>query len=123
MNIKNRATAEFILGIFLLAAGLFMLLKSMYVSSFGFWTIGRISTGGILLVLLILAVIALVVKPNTLTRWSVVAIVALLIISVLLGTHISFRYMSVADIILIIVPLAIGAGLILRTVFRKDDGE
>ncbi len=116
---RKNTSFEYLFGFILLAVGLFMLFKSAYVSSFGFWRFGRISTGGILLVLLIVSVIAMVVKPCGVTKWTVVGIVALLVVSILLGTHISFRYMSVADVVLILVPMAVGAGLVIKAMIEE----
>ena len=63
---KDKKTFEYGFGIVLILVSLFMLFKNTYVSSFGFYSFGRVNTGAILIVLLILSVIATVVKPSEL---------------------------------------------------------
>lgn len=111
---------EYIFGIILILAGLFMLFKNTYVSTFHFYTLGGINTGGILVVLLILAVIFAVVRPCTVSKVLIGVIVAALVLSLLLGMHIGFRHMSLSDVLLILAPLAAGAGLVLRAIFAKE---
>lgn len=111
---------EYLFGIVLIFVGLFMLFKNTYVTTFGFYSIGRVNTGGVLIVLLILAVIYAVVRPSTLSRVLIGVLVAALVVSLLLGMHIGFRYMTLTDVLLILAPLAVGIGLVLRGVFAQD---
>lgn len=111
---------EYIFGIILILVGLFMLFKNTYVTTFGFYTFGRVNTGGILIVLLVLAVIYAVVRPSTLSRVLIGVVVAALVLSLLLGMHIGFRYMTLTDVLLILVPLAAGIGLVLRGILAQD---
>lgn len=111
---------EYIFGIILILVGLFMLFKNTYVTTFGFYTLGRVNTGGILIVLLILAVIFAVIRPSTLSKVLIGVIVAALVLSLLLGMHIGFRYMTLTDVLLILAPLAVGIGLVLRGIFARD---
>lgn len=111
---ENKKTFEFVFGAILFVVGLFMLFKSARVYSFGFWHWGPIDTGAICIVLLILAVIALVVRPNKVTKILTGFAFAFLALSIILGMKIGFVSMSVVDVVLIILPLAIGIGLILK---------
>ena len=116
---NNKKSLEYTFGIILVLVSLFMLFKNTYVSSFGFYSFGRVNTGAILIVLLILAVIAAVVKPNKITKSCIGIVLGLLVLSLILGIRMGFRGMTVIDIILILVPLAIGVGLILKNIFAK----
>lgn len=111
---------EYIFGIVLTLAGLFMLFKNAYVTSFGFFTFGRVNTGAILIVLLVLAVIFAIVRPSTWSKVLIGVLIAALVLSLILGMHIGFRYMSLSDVLLILAPLAAGIGLVLRGIFSKD---
>lgn len=111
---------EYIFGIILILVGLFMLFKNAYVTSFGFFSFGRVNTGAILIVLLVLAVILAVVRPSTWSKVLIGVLIAALVLSLILGMHIGFRYMSLSDVLLILAPLAAGIGLVLQGVFGKD---
>ena len=112
MNNKNNLR---IVGIGLLLVSLFMLFKSARVYSFGFYRFGNVSTSGIILVLMILAGIALVVKPGKITKICLGVTIAMLVLSLILGTNIAFIGITVLDIILMLVPLVLGVGLIIRS--------
>ena len=101
---NNKKSFEYTFGIILVLVSLFMLFKNTYVSSFGFYSFGRVNTGAILIVLLILAVIAAVVKPNKITKSCIGIVLGLLVLSLILGIRMGFRGMTVIDIILILVP-------------------
>ena len=111
---------EYTFGIILVLVGLFMLFKNTYVTSFGFYSFGRVNTGAILIVLLVLAVIFAVVRPCTASKVLIGVIVAALVLSLLLGMRIGFHFMSLSDVLLMLAPLAAGIGLVLRGVFAQD---
>lgn len=116
---QHKKGFEYTFGIILILVGLFLLFKNTYVTSFAFYSFGRVNTGAILIVLLVLAVIFAVVRPSTLSKVLIGVIVAGLVISLLLGMHIGFRYMTLSDVLLILAPLAAGIGLVLRGIFSK----
>lgn len=107
-------------GVILILVGLFMLFKNTYVSTFAFYTLGRVNTGAILIVLLVLAVIYAVVRPSTLSKVMIGVVLAGLVVSLLLGMRIGFHYMSLSDVLLILAPLAVGVGLVLRGLLFKE---
>lgn len=117
---KNKKGFDFIFGILLILVSLFMIFKNTYVSTIHFYTIGRVNTGAILIILFILAVIFAVAKPSALSKVLIGVILVALVISLILGMHIGFRHMSVLDVILMVVPLAIGIGLVLKNLFAKE---
>lgn len=116
---EHKKGFEYTFGIILILVGLFMLFKNTYVTTFAFYSFGRVNTGAILIVLLVLAVIFAVVRPSTLSKVLIGVIVAALVVSLLLGMHIGFRYMALSDVLLILAPLATGIGLVLRGLFSK----
>ena len=118
MEHKNGFT--YIFGVILILVSLFMLFKNTYVTSFGFYSFGRVNTGAILIVLLILAVIFAVVRPCKTAKVLIGVLLAALVVSLLLGMRIGFVRMSVLDVLLMVVPLAIGIGLVLRGLLTKE---
>lgn len=62
---------QFLLGIALTIIGVIIFLQNVVVSSFTlFYRMGRVNVGGILIVLIVVAFIAFIVKPNMLTGLS-----------------------------------------------------
>ena len=84
----------FLIGAILIVFGVVIFFKSVRLYSFGFYRIGPVSTGGIL--------------------------IALLVLSVILGTQLSFIG-SLLDLFLMLVPAAVGVGLVLRAAFLKKE--
>ena len=117
---EHKKGFTYIFGIILILVSLFMLFKNTYVTSFGFYSFGRVNTGAILIVLLILAVIFAVVKPSKFSKVLIGVILAGLVVSLLLGMRIGFMRMSVLDVLLMVVPLAVGVGLVLKGLLTKE---
>ena len=108
------------IGLALLGVGVFMFFKSTRVYSWGFYRLGgQVSTGGILIALLLLDVILLVATRHKATKILLPVLLGMLILSVILGTHLSFTG-SVLDLFLMLVPAAAGAGLLLRAFLKKE---
>lgn len=107
----------------MLLVSLFMIFKNTYVSSFGFYHFGRVRTGGILIILLILSTVFAIVKPSKLSKLLVLGVVAMMVLSLILGMHLRFRPMSILDAILILAPGIIGIGLILKEIFSIKDNK
>ncbi len=108
-----------LIGAALIGVGIFMFFKSTRVWSWGFYRLGPISTGGILIALLLLDVILLVATGHKLTKILLPVLAAMLVLSIILGTHLSFTG-SVLDLFLMLVPAAAGAGLLLRAFLKKE---
>lgn len=121
MEMGRKLGFDFAFGVVLVAVSLFMLFKNAYVSTIRFYTLGRVNTGAVLVVLLILAIIFAVVRPGAVSYTVIGAVVAGLVVSLLLGMHIGFRHMTLVDVLLIVGPMAVGVGLVLRALFRKED--
>lgn len=116
---KKRDTL-FLIGFILIAVGLFMFFKSTSVSSWGFYRMfGSVSTGGIIIALILLDIILYVATQSNITKIMLPILACMLVLSVLLGTRIHFSG-SVLDIFLMLVPAAIGTGLIIKALFTKE---
>ena len=103
----------FFIGLLLLCVGIFMFFKSVRLSSFGFWRIWGISTGAIIIVLMLLDVIIYVATSHKAAIYAMGILVAALVLSIILGTHLIFAG-SLIDLFLMLIPAAIGAGLLIR---------
>jgi hypothetical protein len=103
--------------------GLFMLFKMVRVSSFGFYSFGRVNTSAIVLVLLILSAISVIVSKNKFTMGCLILSLCLLVISLLLGTRLYFEYSTLVDVLLVFVPIVVGTGLIIKSKFEKKHVE
>ncbi len=111
-----------LIGTILIAFGLFMFFKSTSVYSWGFWRLGPISTGGILIALLLLDVILLVATSAKVCKILIPVLAGLLVLSIILGTQLHFHG-TVIDLLLMLVPAAVGAGLVLKGAFTKKEKE
>ncbi len=108
-----------LVGALLIGFGIFMFFKSTRVWSFGFYRLGgQVSTGGILLALILLDVILLAATRHKAAKIALPVLGVMLVLSVILGTHLSFTG-SVLDLFLMLVPAAVGAGLLLRAFLKK----
>lgn len=108
-----------LVGALLIGFGIFMFFKSTRVWSFGFYRLGgQVSTGGILIALILLDVILLAATRHKAAKIALPILGVMLVLSVILGTHLSFTG-SVLDLFLMLVPAAVGAGLLLRAFLKK----
>ena len=113
---EKKATYTLI-GLALVAVGVVMFFKSVRVYSWGFYRLGgQLSTGGIVIALLLLDIVLYVATESKLAKIRFPILVALLI----LGTHLTFVG-SLLDLLLMLVPPAVGAGLLLRAFLGKKD--
>ena len=119
MGTKRKLTC--LLGLILIAVGLFLLFSHTYVTSIRFYRFGKVSTGAILIVLLVVDVIIAIAKPSRISKILIGVILAAMVISLLLGMQIGFRSMTVLDVLLMLIPLAVGAGLVLKALLEKEE--
>ncbi len=118
--------AEFIIGVILLAAGLFMLSKKVVVTTgwgWGMWTIGSFSiNSGTVVIPLIISIIWYVVSPKSkFAKLFIWISVIFIILSIIMSVSLYFTSTSLFDYILIIGMCSIGLGLILRTLFKQKN--
>lgn len=109
-----------IFGTLLILVGLFMLFKAATVSHFGFYRFGNVSTGGILIVLFVIALVAAFVNPNKWTKLIVLITLILLALSIILALRISFYGISLVDVLLMVIPIALGIGFIIKGHYTED---
>lgn len=120
---KNEAL-YFFLGIIMLGAGLFMLSKRVMVdSSWYIWRLGSFDiTSGLVTVPLLIGIIwqfynSKSVVPKIIITLGVIFIIATIIMSI----RISFVTTSMFDYIIIMGLAAAGSGLLLKTLFKKNN--
>lgn len=106
-------------------AGSVMFLKNVVVSDWGllsslFRIGGGVNIGGIFIVLLVIAFIALLVKPNMGTGLCIAFFVCIII-----SLNVSLRYMSGLELTLILGTLCVGIAFVIKGLFgvRKLDRE
>ena len=111
-----------LIGAALIAFGIFMFFKSTRVFSWGFYRIGRVSTGGILIALAVFDLVFLVATQHKATKILLPILIAMIVLSIILGTELHY-YGSLLDMFLMLVPAAVGAGLVLRGMLMKPESE
>ena len=106
-------------GVILIVFGLIMFFKSVRIYSWGFYRLGgEVSTGGILIALILLDVIFLVATWHKAAKILLPILIGMLVLSMILGTRLAFTG-SLLDLFLMLVPTAVGVGLVLRAAFAK----
>lgn len=110
------------IGIILLAAGLFMLSKRVMVhSSWYIWRFGGFDlSSGTVTIPLIIGIIWYFFDSKSLIPKIIITIsVIFLILSIIMGIRINFVTTSLFDYILIFGMAAAGAGLLLKSMFKR----
>ena len=113
----------FLLGIVLLSAGLFMLSKRVMVhSSWYIWRFGGFDlSSGTVTIPLIIGIIWYFFDSKSLIPKIIITLsVIFLILSIIMGIRINFVTTSLFDYILIFGMAAAGAGLLLKSMFKKN---
>lgn len=110
---KNKMT--FLAGLICSIIGIVTFLMNVTISSWSFYRFGKINTGGILIVLLILAIIYLVAKRNKTGIILIASVLGLILLSLIMGIHMHINYMSAFNMILIVGLIAVGIGLIIKS--------
>lgn len=112
----------FFIGIILVGAGLFMLSKRVMIhSSWYSWRIGGFDlSSGTIIIPLIIGIIWYFAKPKSIVPKVIITLsIIFIVLSIIMSVSIHFVTTSMFDYILIIGMTAAGAGLLLRTVFKK----
>ena len=109
-----------LIGSLLIGVGLFMFFKTVRGSSWSFYSLGgRVSTGAILISLILVDVILLVATRHKATVIALPILIGLLVLSLILGTKLYFDATAL-DMFLMLGPAAVGAGLLLRAFLKKN---
>lgn len=118
LNTKGKL---YLIGVVLIGVGIFMFFHTVRATSWDFYHFGRVSTGGILIVLILLDVVLLAATRHKAAKIALPILIVMLVVSVILGTHLVFTG-SMLDLFLMLVPPAVGAGLVLRAAtLKKED--
>ena len=121
---------QFLLGIVLMIAGGVMFLKNVVVSDWGllsslFRIGGGVNVSGIFIILLVIAFIALLVKPNMGTGLVFTGLCIAFFVCIVISLNVSLRYMSGLELTLILGTLCVGIAFVIKGLFgvRKLDRE
>ena len=101
-----------IAGAILIVIGLVILFSMTGIYSFGFYSFGRVSTAGILIVLLVITGVFLFVRQDRLSLILFLVVIGLLVLSLILGTSIYFKHQTLLDLLLTLVPIIAGISLV-----------
>lgn len=115
---------QFFVGVLLLGAGLFLLSKRVMVTTSWYtWRLGGFDiSSGLVTVPLIIGIIWYFVKPDSIAPKIVITLgVIFIVATIIMSIRIYFVTTSMYEYILIIGMAAAGAGLLLKTLFKKRD--
>ena len=118
---KNELLQVF-LGIILLGLGLFLLSKRVMVSSSWYiWRIGSFDlSSGLVTVPLIIGIIWYFCNPKSIVPKIIITLgVIFIVVTIIMSIRIYFVTTSMYEYILIVGMAAAGAGLLLKTLFKK----
>ena len=73
-----------------------------------------VNVGGILIVLIVVAFIAFIVKPNMLTGLSLIGLCIAFFVCLVISLNVSMRYMSGLELALILGTIGVGVGFIIK---------
>lgn len=121
-NTGNNDMLLFFVGIALLAAGLFMLSKrTMVHSSWYGWRIGRFDlSSGTVVIPLLIGIIWYFFNSKSVFPKIIIALgLIFIVLSIIMSVRINFVATSLYDYVLFLGMAAAGAGILLRTVFKK----
>lgn len=114
----------FFIGLILLGAGLFMLSRKVVVHSGWYgWRIGSFDlSSGTVVIPLIIGIIWYFFNPKSIVPKIIIILSTIfIVVTIIMSVHINFVSTSLFDYILIFAMAASGAGLLLRSVFRKKE--
>ena len=121
---NNNDLLQFFIGIILLGAGLFMLSKRVLVhSSWYSWRIGSFDlSSGMVTIPLIIGIIWYFFNNKSIIPKIIITLsVIFIVVTIIMSVRINFITTSMFDYILIFGMAAAGAGLLLKTLFKKRD--
>lgn len=117
---------NFLLGIVLTIVGAICFLQNLSVSSFTlFYRMNGVSVGGIFIILLIIAFIVLLVKPNMLTGLVFVGLIIAFFVCMIISLDVYVRHMSGLKLTLILGTLCVGIAFVIKGLFgiNRSDRE
>lgn len=124
--VKSNEMREFVIGILLLAVGLFMLSMRVRVYSgwFAGFTIGSFHVAsGVVTIPLIIGIVWYVMNTKSiLAKWLCILGSIIIVVSIIMSIQINWISSTLFEYLLIFILSAVGLGLILKTVLgdKKD---
>lgn len=121
-NKESNELLQFFIGVVLLGVGLFMLSKRVMVhSSWYTWRIGSfdLSSGTVTIPLIIGIIWYFVNSKSVIPKIIITLSIIFLVVTIIMSVRINFVTTSMFDYVLIFGMLAAGAGLLLKTLFKK----
>lgn len=121
---NNNELLQFFIGVILLGVGLFMLSKRVMVhSSWYVWRIGGfdLSSGTVTIPLIIGIIWYFFNSKSIIPKIIITLSVVFIIVTIIMSVRINFITTSMFDYILIFGMAGAGAGLLLKTLFKKRD--
>lgn len=115
---------QFFIGVILIGAGLFMLSKRVMLhSSWYVWRIGSFDlSSGTVTIPLIIGIIWYFFNSKSIIPKIIITLgIVFIILTIIMSIKISFVTTSMFDYVLILGMTAAGAGLLLKTLFKKRD--
>lgn len=117
---------QFLLGIVLTIVGVVMFLQSISVSGFTlFYRMNDVNVGGIFIILLFIAFIVLLVKPNMLTGLVFSGLCIAFFVCMIISLDVYVRHMSGLRLTLILGTLCVGIAFVIKGLFgiNRQDKE
>ena len=106
---------QFLLGIVLSIIGVILFLQNVVVSDFTlFFRMGRVHVGGILILLIVVAFITFIVKPNMLTGLSLTGLCIAFFVCLIISLNVSIRYMTGLELALVLGTLCVGIAFVIK---------
>ena len=119
-KIQPNEMKEFIIGVLLLAVGLFILSLrvKVYTGWYGF-SIGRFQvSSGIITIPFIIGIIGYFMNPKSMIPKIIIALGSIfIVVSIILNTTLRFEQTTLFEYLLIFILIASGLGLVLKTMF------
>lgn len=116
---KKLDLEDFLIGLAFLVIGLITFLRNVRISSFSFLDINGVNTGAVLIVLGIVALMAVIIKPNIITGLLLALIIITFIIVTILSVNVRLEHMSALSLGIIILSLFGGLALVIKALIGK----
>lgn len=117
---KKLQKPDMIIGIIFMIIGLIAFLKNVRVGTFIFYRFGGwANTGAVALIFMIACFMALIIKPNKITKVLLALSVIILILVIILSINITVARMSILSLIIMLGMLFGGTALIIKSWLQK----
>jgi hypothetical protein len=112
---------EFILGLVLFVVGIVIFLQNVVVNSFTLlYRMHNVSVGGILLILIFIAFITMMVKPNKITISVFAMLCIIFFVCLIISLNIRVSTISGLELVLILATIGVGIALMIRALMTTE---